>query len=87
MLMQKLSESLPTRYCTLMTDCKLRKALCINEYAGEDCPSQTILRLCSVLIAGEEVVLEYHHPEPFPPEGTFVARIASVLQVRAPAVI
>lgn len=29
-------------------------------------------------------MLEYHHPGPFPPEGTFVARIASVLQVRAP---
>ena len=26
-------------------------------------------------------MLEYHHPEPFPPEGTFVARIAAVLQV------
>ena len=30
-------------------------------------------------------MLEYHHPEPFPPEGTFIARIASVLQVSAPA--
>ena len=34
--------------------------------------------------AGEEVVLEYHHPEPSPPAGTFIARIASVLQVSAP---
>ena len=32
---------------------------------------------------GEEVVLEYHHPEPHPPKGTFVAGIASVLQVSA----
>ena len=33
--------------------------------------------------AGEEVILEYHHPEAQPPAQGFVARIISIMQVGA----
>ena len=37
--------------------------------------------MCCCWCAGEEVVLEYHHPEALPPESAFVVRVASILQV------
>ena len=32
-------------------------------------------------------MLEYHHPEPFPPTRGFVARIASIMQVLEPHIL
>ena len=32
-------------------------------------------------------MLEYHHPEPFPPTSGFVARIASIMQVPEPHIL
>ena len=45
------------------------------------CPSKP-LGCVAWWYAGEEVVLEYHHPEALPPGGTLVVRVASILQVR-----